>query len=287
MVCSKSLLTFILGVAVTTAAASADSISATLFNTGDNPAGVSPGTTDLTVSFNGATISNAYVGQLNWHDATPPSSITPELQSNIHGGNFSTYCIEGTEEVFFGQQATWADGIVTLNNAPDTLGGSLVPVPQHFTQKQIDDLTEFWNRFHDGVSTNVQGAAFQLGVWEIVYDDVSGIAADVAANPLTSMNPTTGTELGVFGTGVFQAMGDDAITNQAEDWLAQVGSGTAYTNQYTLFALSGAGTQDQIFGAVEPNGGTPPTVPLPGALPAGLALLSGLGIAKFWRRRSL
>jgi hypothetical protein len=287
MVRGKSLLTIILGLAVSSAAASASSlpITAVLYGTSDTPAGVSPGTTDLTVQFGTTGIANCYVGQLNWHNAGPAGAITPELQSVINPstGNFGTYCIEGNEDVLFGQTATWADGVVSLSNAPDTANppGALVPNPPHFTSQQITDLTEFWNRFHDSVSSNQDAAAFQLGIWEIVSDDVSGIAADIAANPINVSNP-----LGVFKTGTFQAMNDDAITTQAQNWLAQVGSGTAYTNQYTLFALAGPGTQDQIFGVVG-GGATPPGVPLPAALPAGLALMGGLGVAKFWRRRSL
>ncbi len=273
------------------ASASSLPISAVLYNTSDTPAGVSPGTTDLMVQFGGTPISNAYVGQLNWHSAGPANAITPELQSVINpsNGNFSTYCIEGTEDVFFGQTATWADGMVTMNNAPDTStpAGGLIPSPPHFTSQQISDLTEFWNRFHDdvtatppaGLTNDELGAAFQLGIWEIVYDDTNGVAADISANPS-----------GVFGKGVFQATGDTTITGEAQSWLAQVGSGTAYDNQYTLFALTGPGTQDQIFGVLPsaiPTGGDPaPVVPLPAALPAGLALMGGLGVAKFFRRRS-
>ena len=59
-----------------------------------------------------------------------------------------------------------------------------------------------------------------------------------------------------------------------------------------FFALSDPGNsnqvgiQDQIFAV--PNAGTKGgnPVPLPAALPAGLALLSGLGVTKFMRRRS-
>ncbi|MGN6367155.1 MAG: hypothetical protein ACTHN5_02730 [Phycisphaerae bacterium] len=262
-----------LAIAASAAAASASSlpITAVLFNTNDTPKGVQPGTTSLTVQFGTTSMANAFVGQLNWYSAGPAANLSdglnPNLQSILtsdgsHTGMFSTYCIEGLQDVYFGSSETWNLGVVDVSSAP-TPGAAMGSV-------KAGELTELWNRYHDTVGTDDEkGAAFQLAVWEIVNDGIPTLGGASATD---------------FTTGDFQAMGDSIAINQAVNWLNGI-TGGGYTQTYTLFALSDRGIQDQIFAVTSPNGGTNP-VPLPSALPAGLALMAGLGIVKFVRRRS-
>ncbi|HVX87267.1 MAG TPA: hypothetical protein VH253_20955 [Phycisphaerae bacterium] len=242
------------------AAAHAASVTAVLYNIGDTPPGLSPGGDTLTVNFGAGEDYNAFVGQINWHAAESPD-WNAGLNSQLFGqlgpnGTFSTYCIEGTQNVYFGNIETWTLGVVPLAGTPYPgmgMGGL-----------KATELTEFWDRFHDGIGSDAtRASAFQLGVWEIVND---GLTADP------------------FITGTFTASGSvpgDALTlSLAADWLSAVGGPTPYDADYTLYTLSDGGIQDQIF-AVR-------STPLPGALPASAMVLSVLGA---WgvagRRRAL
>ena len=271
----KSILGVFVGIAATSAVASASSVAVTaaLFNTNDSPAGVQPGTTDLTVQFGTTMITNAFVGQLNWHSAGPAANLATGLNQNLENvlvspdNTFSTFCIEGLQDVFFGMPATWNLGVVDMSTAP-TPGTPMGPTT-------AGELTELWNRDYGNVGTdNELGAAFQLAIWEILNDGITTLGGETAAD---------------FAGGNFQATGDATAINDAVSMINDI-TGGSYQQNFTLFALSDSGIQDQIFAVptlkVVVTGGSPPGVPLPAALPAGLALLSGLGVAKFLRRRS-
>jgi hypothetical protein len=267
----KYAIAVAVGLAASVSAVSASSINATLYNASDTPGGVQPGTQTMTVMFKDAAnntyaYSPAFVGQLNWHDAGPLANLNDGLNSQLGSilgpnGTFSTYCIEGVQDVTFGDNETWNLGVVNLSAAPS-------PGSPMGTTKAAE-LTELWNRDFDSIGTNNELAtAFQLAIWEIVGDGIT-VGGETSTN---------------FATGNFQASGDSTAIGQAVTWLNQIGSGGTVANEYSLYALSDDNIQDQVFAV--PNGGTPPSVPLPAALPAGLALMSGLGIARFFRRRA-
>ena len=252
----------------------------------DLTGGVAPGKSIVKVVVHGRRPVGAnFVGQIDWTMTSTEFSgdfsggANAQLSASLSGAThaFSTYCIEGTEDVILGQTATWADGVVTLDNAPDP--GDLTKT---LDPTQIADLTNLWNLFHDGIgsSDSVKATAFQLAIWEIVDDDRNGLSADGV-----SLN-SVGT--GVFGGGTFEAAAgsgpnDGAALTMAGTWLSDVLTDESVTplvipHTYTLYALAGKGTQDQIIALATP-------VPLPAALPAGLALMAALGFGKVIRRR--
>jgi len=254
---------------IVTGTASAASVSATLFNAVDSPNGVQPGTMDLNLQFGAISIANAYVGQINWHSATSTdwtAGLNPQLNA-ILGPNqtFSTYCIEGTQNVFFGTNETWSLGVVNLSSAP-------TPAPAMGTTK-ASEITELYDRSFSGIGTNNElAAAFQLAVWEIVDDGIPTLGGETAAD---------------FNSGTFQASGDTTAINDAVGMLNAIGSAAPLIDSFTVYALSDAGIQDQIFAI--PTGGTPvpPAVPLPAALPMGLAMMGAMGLIRGIRRRAL
>jgi hypothetical protein len=253
----------------------------------DLTGGVAPGSDTLALSFKGTTPTGAnFVGQIDWtitageYTNDFAGGANAQLKSDALAAlphSFSTYCIEGTEDVILGQTATWADGVVTLDKAPDPgdLSKTLDPT-------QIADLTDLWNLFHDGIgSDNVKSTAFQLAIWEIVDDDRNGLSADGVT--------TNSTSTAEFGVGTFEAAagsgsGDASALTMAGTWLSDVLTDETLTpsvipTTYTLYALAGAGTQDQLIAV--------PTAvaPLPAALPAGLSLMAALGFGRVIRRR--
>ncbi len=242
-------------------AASAASVSAILYGVSDTPAAVSPGTNTLTINLNGQVDSGAYVGQLNWHNATSADwndGLNPQLAS-ILGPNatFATYCIDVGQNVFFGQSSTWSYGALPLAATPKPGAG--------MGATQAGEVSEFWNRYYDligtGVGADVRATAFQLGLWELTND---GLGADP------------------FSSGTFMASapgGDPSAITLATQWLGDVGGTTPYVNQYTLYTLADDGLQDQVF-AVR-------ATPLPSAGTMGLSALGAMALATQLRRKRI
>ena len=120
----------------------------------------------------------------------------------------------------------------------DVVDPSDVPVPDGpYDQGQgpmgvakADYLREFWALAFGSVTNNVTAAAFQLGVWEIVFEDLP-------TTPPTGWDVTTGR----FET-LLDANSSAAIT-QANAWLASVdGVGP----KATLYGLRSNSAQDMI-----------------------------------------
>jgi MYXO-CTERM domain-containing protein len=160
------------------------------------------------------------------------------------GGRFDTFCIELTQTISAGQQRTY-----TLHDdltaAPRTDGVIL-------SDTKADKLELFWGQYRDLVVDSDTASAFQVGIWEIVYDG-DGVL-DIQ-----------------YGSGTFSVSSHSSYQDTfgiASQWL----NGLDLNGERAdLMALSNAHKQDQIT-----------EVPTPGAAAAGLVLL---GLATRRRRR--
>lgn len=199
------------------------------------------------------TYLNPNVGAIHWtFDASNPANTQLDAYAS---GTLTSFCIEGTQQVFLHHTTTFGNILTDLSQAPQDGSGSAFEMGDHSVA-----LQKFWDAyFADSEASNVSTAAFQLGIWDIVYDGGTG---------LTSGN---------FSATALSGNADSAAAiAQATTWLAELPNVTP-TTTYNLAVLSDPRYQDQLF--------DPVAVPVPPALPAGLALLGGLAVFAKLRRR--
>jgi hypothetical protein len=226
--------------------------AATLFLTDVSPSA------NMTVTFPGRSAeTTSYVGHVNWtfDRANPDNAL---LDTLVSGSTLTTFCIEGTQDVSIGQNSTYSSILSDLASAPQDNVGSIYQMGGHAVT-----LAKFWDaHYGDSMVSGINAAAFQLGVWEIVYD--GGILPDFSGGQfLASAVAGDATSIGALA--------------QAQSWLTGLPN-AVLSAHYQLYVLSDPRLQDQLFGVR--------AVPLPAALPAGLSLLAGIAVLRRLRRRS-
>ncbi|MCX5660986.1 MAG: hypothetical protein NTW19_14960 [Planctomycetota bacterium] len=235
--------------------ANADSVTAYLNNV--NPAGT------LSVSFDGGSSydTTPYVGAINWTNVTTDTTNTAVKNFITKPGGFLSFCIEGQQNVYIHQNATWT--LSTLGAAPNT---------SPMGTDRAARLTEFWGRHIAQVTDSLTAAAFQLAVWEIVSD-----------SPASHVGAFVSSFVPSFTAGTTRAKNPNpaGIINLASSWITDsvngLGGSASYAN-YQLYALSSPGLQDQIFGIQTV------VVPVPASFPAGMACLAVMGVVAIRRR---
>jgi hypothetical protein len=118
---------------------------------------------------------NQITGRINW---TIQSNNNYKGSLGAVGSPLSTYCIDITHSVTTGSAYTY--------NIDPALGADTQVIQGGFTQSQVDHLSELYGKYYsDAGTSNLKAAAFQLAVWDIVYNDsliqndgtISGTAA--------------------------------------------------------------------------------------------------------------
>jgi len=164
-------------------------------------------------------------------------------------GSFFSFCVELTQHVNYNTNYTF--NVVPLSQAPDP-GGMGVGSGMGLTK--AEQIRELWGRHYNSIVDADTSAAFQIAVWEIVYD---------SGNDLLN--------------GSFRAR---KINNALPAWvtLAQTWLNTLDGNGPKPFlgGLTSTGLQDQVYFES-------PAVPLPAAGLGGLALIATLGIRRIRR----
>jgi hypothetical protein len=167
--------------------------------------------------------------------------------ANSSNNVFSTFCIELTQSVWLGFTNTYtvADLILAPNTRP-------------MGSPKSDLLRELWGRYRDSVINETTAAAFQVAVWDIVYDgDKSVVNGDFhLATPTNSIGTT------------------------AQGWLNTL-NGTG--PMPILGAMTDPSYQDQVFFISNSVPQDTPTVPLPASVWGGGAILMSLVVSRIRR----
>ena len=186
----------------------------------------------------GSSFKSTTAGVFNWLRTGGTHPGDPQ-------GAFRSFCIELTQSLSLGGSYTY--DVVDVEDAPNDgfVGG--------MGTAKADLLRELWGRHFSPLFTSVQAAAFQISVWEVVYDG--------------------GVDL---GAGDFQAknLGEAQVT-LSQGWLNSLdGTGT----MAVLGAMTHPSRQDHLYEL------STPTVEIP-APAATLAGLTGIGLIGASRRR--
>lgn len=112
----------------------------------------------------------AIAGQLNWTAGSAVAGLTGP------GNTFGTFCIEIPRNVYLGSTFTLAQ--TNLTELP-TSGPSL-------TLPKIAQIQALWAASYGGLTTAIDYAAFQLAIWEIVYEN--GATYNTALGNFTASN---------------------------------------------------------------------------------------------------
>ena len=226
--------------------ASADSIVAKI-------TGVKYATSSYTtvgVVFNGTDYHQVIAGPEMWHQTAGTTLLGDS------SGNFLTFCVEINQDVHLGGTYTFYTG--TVESAPTP--GNPIPGSSGMGAAKAALLDELWARHYADITDANSGAAFQVAVWDIVYD------ADFNLN-----------------VGNFHAYGNTSAINLAASWLTDINTNASDYPNPNLIALKSNDYQDQVtFGP--PPKSPPLSTPLPSAASGATVALFGLGLKRLGRR---
>lgn len=161
------------------------------------------------------------------------------------GPTFRSFCGDFFQDVALGENYTFTP--VAFADLPDVAGNAT----------KISKVQELYDRYYDVATDAENGAAFQLALWEILYDPNN---TNLSSGNFIATDPGGATSIGVAQSWL-NIIGDSSIPDPA--------------HRYTLTGLLSQTGQDQI---------VPSTQPVPG--PAGVVLLA-IGAVGLVARRKL
>jgi hypothetical protein len=209
----------------------------------------------------------AKTGIYNFDNQTAESSLSESI---------ATFCLEPNQHISPGGSYNY--DIVPLTASPQS--PAIPTADQTMTDAAADGIRELWARYRDqivnptatsgsvanptGSSADERAAAFQLAVWELVYDTADKYLGDRS---------------GAF----FATEGGNAITI-ANDWLDTLNGD--FASSETLVGLTNSDVQDQM--TIVPAGSVPSegvAVPTPSAAGGAALVLGSIGLVGVIRRR--
>lgn len=235
--------TALMGVVCAVSAASADTANVSFVGAGQGRnVQMSLGSLGLTV----------FAGQLR-HDISSGTGVAAGLQ-----GIYATFCSDASEFVKYAETPYF---VTDLSNLPASGGWAPMGVER---EQAVYDLYAAAGGSQLGVSADADlAAAFQVALWEVIYD-FNGTRASMDANTgVMRVTETSGAAFSGTMLTCLNSLLDSVMTITA----AQSG----------LIGLGNWGGQDQVV--------SPVIIPLPNAALMGLAGLASIGVVAAVRRR--
>jgi hypothetical protein len=200
----KTQIAMLAGLAISACAAQAAfTVQATYIDTNPGVWG------NVSISSGVSYVGPVKAGQFNWQR-------TGGTFSGLQG-NFATFCIEIQQSLNPGSNYTF--DVNTVANAPLPMN---MPLSAPMGAVKAGKIAELYGRHFASLSTNDDYAAFQIAIWDIIYDGGDTVS-----------------------TGIFRAINFGAALAQADAFIASIdGTGPMFAG---LGALSSDDFQDQIF----------------------------------------
>jgi hypothetical protein len=234
--------------------AGADTVTGTLNNV--SPARI------VGINYNGSSLGQAYAGVMNWQG----------VGTNGHdlNGSFTSFCIDLTQDVYLNQSYTYT--VAGIADAPNPLPPTAPVGATGMGLSSAQRIEKLYALEYDNIGTdNDRGAAFQLAIWEMLFD--TGPTLDVT-------------------TGLFNTTGASAnVITLANQFVSAAIAPGAMTFHHALLALTSPTTQDQIVLGLENVFEEPPfqppntLVPTPAAAFGAIPLLAGMAFFRRAKRR--
>jgi hypothetical protein len=205
------------------------------------------------LSLDGNTVTGA-VGEIIWNGAG-------EGNPSPYNGTFTTYCLDLTDAI--GLNTPY-----TFTVQPDI---ALAPKSAPMGATQAAEMDELFGQQYGLLSTQDDYQAFQLAIWNIVYDTDTSVEDGEGEFYVEGGNEDSALDTSTI---------DSTAITEADDWLDDAASPTdqaLYGDDDDVVALTGSeGIQDQIM----------MSTPLPSTAMCGGVLMIGLGLARWMSSRA-
>jgi hypothetical protein len=222
----------------------------------------------VNVTATGVTNYSGNVGVFNWTFISGTSSyFDADPDTTLKVSTFHAFCIELNQTVSIG--SSYLLTTTALKDAPKPGTGVVASgTGTGMGQNKADLITELYDRFYEGSvltdGTGVEAAAFQLAIWNIIYD-------------------TTADRSVTSGAGTFYSNTSTTVSARANVMLAALGTQTLLNpvnRTWDLFAISNSSSQDHIVAVRIPPPTTSSIVPSPVAAGMGLIGFAMVGLRR-------
>lgn len=218
---------------------------------------VSPGR-DVKIKIAGQN-KNTRAGVSNFTNATASDN------DPFFTGTFSGFCIDLLEVVSYGYPGSWTK-TTAIDTAPLPYSG--FNPPGGMGVAKANDLRKLWGRFRALANTNDGAAAFQLAVWEIVYETASSYDINANAGNFSFMQLLNG------------AATYASIVTTANAWLADLANPGLFAGNLVALVNGSTANDPYLQDFLTTGSAGTQIVPLPPAVLAGAALMAVGGVIR-------
>jgi hypothetical protein len=207
-------------------------------------------------------------GTFHWDGSTAVAGAGAASNAAGFQGLFDSFCIDIKDDVALGN--VYQFNLASLSSAPILGTGINADLTGGMGSDKMNVLEHLFGQHLGNVNSTTAAGAFQLAVWEVVYDalpsNLDAVPSNVSQYDVTSFNPGDATKGFMVGS--------SSIASQANNFLHDLN--LASGPKLNLAALSSSTYQDQVVVVA---------APLPAAAWGGMALFGLVSGMKLRRMR--